>query len=129
MFQLDNFLLTIYCILGHVYSVTKVVSVQGFHLVRLRNPHGRTEWTGPWSDDADDWENLNDAEKLILEHKNLDEGEFYMSIDDFVKHFELLSICNLCHAWNEEKVLGSWVANESAGGFSSSTTNPKVCIN
>uniref|UniRef100_A0ACB8FST7 Uncharacterized protein n=1 Tax=Sphaerodactylus townsendi TaxID=933632 RepID=A0ACB8FST7_9SAUR len=39
----------------HSYSVTKIhkVTVEGkkMTLVRLRNPHGETEWTGDWSDD------------------------------------------------------------------------------
>ena len=39
---------------GHAYSLTDAVTVKSngrdVDLVRVRNPWGHTEWTGPWSD-------------------------------------------------------------------------------
>ena len=94
--------------------------VPKFKLVRLRNPWGQKEWNGPWSDNAPEWKKLNKSERKNLEHKNLDDGEFYMAIKDFIRIFNMLSICNLSHlkpglAWHEEKIYGSWIANVSAG--------------
>ena len=105
-------------IAGHAYSITKVVPK--LKLVRLRNPWGEREWNGPWSDNAPEWKKLSKSERNILEHKNLDDGEFYMAIKDFIRIFNTLSICNLSHlkpglAWHEEKIYGSWIANVSAG--------------
>ena len=94
-------------------------------LVRLRNPWGDSEWTGPWSDDSPEWNQLNDTDlKAGLDFKNKVDGEFYMSIQDFVRIFNLLSICNVSHlkpgmAWHEEKIYGSWINHISAGGYSS----------
>ena len=117
---------------GHAYSITKVVPK--LKLIRLRNPWGEHEWTGPWSDNSPEWKKLSKKQKETLEYKKLDDGEFYMSIKDFVDFFDLLSICNLSHlepelAWYEEKIFGRWTPNFCAGGIStwkSFATNPKV---
>ena len=99
--------------------------VPEFGLVRLRNPWGRGEWTGPWSDDSPEWNQLNNTNlKAGLDFKNKIDGEFYMSIQDFVRIFNMLSICNVSHlkpgmAWHEEKIYGSWIRHISAGGYSS----------
>lgn len=29
--------------------------MEGVKLVQLRNPKGHTEWTGPWSDESEEW--------------------------------------------------------------------------
>ena len=79
---------------GHVYTITNVVPRLG--LVRLRNPWGDNhEWTGPWSDNSPEWNNLKKSELKLLDVKNKDDGEFYMSIQDFIRIFEILSICNI----------------------------------
>ena len=114
-----------YWFAGHAYSVTKVVPE--YNLVRIRNPHGKTEWTGPWSDNSEEWETLTPKEKKLLDFKKLDDGEFYMHIDDYVKNFQLLSICNLSNFWNEEQIFGSWkISEKSAGGSEKSTFAEKI---
>jgi hypothetical protein len=42
---------------GHAYAVLDAQEVDGFKLVKLRNPHGRTgaEWRGDWSDTCPNW--------------------------------------------------------------------------
>jgi len=39
----------------HAYTVLRVVPVQRFRFVQLRNPWGKFEWTGGWSDASDLW--------------------------------------------------------------------------
>ena len=105
-------------ILGHAYTITKVVPEYG--LIRIRNPWGCAEWTGAWSDRSTKWKKLTPEEiskyNLITE----DDGEFYMSFKDFVQIFQNITICNISHldaglAWHEEKIFGSWRRNVSAG--------------
>uniref|UniRef100_A0A8C9Y8A8 Calpain catalytic domain-containing protein n=1 Tax=Sander lucioperca TaxID=283035 RepID=A0A8C9Y8A8_SANLU len=81
---------------GHAYSVTgaEEVHFQGkpVQLVRIRNPWGHKEWTGPWNDV--EWNNVSKDEKSKLNHA-ADDGEFWMSYLDFIKQFTQLQICNL----------------------------------
>ncbi|MEQ2181880.1 hypothetical protein GOODEAATRI_016188, partial [Goodea atripinnis] len=107
---------------GHAYSVTGVnemwqLFVQNEHkyqpflylkvtyrgnptkLVRIRNPWGEVEWTGPWSDE--------------------------MSFSDFLREFNRLEICNLTadalqntqmKKWNTALFGGEWRRGSTAGG-------------
>ena len=34
----------------HAYSVMKAVDIDGERLLLLKNPWGKGEWTGPWSE-------------------------------------------------------------------------------
>ena len=121
-----------FCFQGHAYTITKVVPEHG--LVRIRNPWGRAEWTGAWSDKSPEWKNLSDIERKDQNLVVDDDGEFFMSIEDLVRNFSRITICNLSHlepglAWNEEKIFGSWIKNISAGGYvfdmPSFATNPQ----
>lgn len=41
---------------GHAYTVQTVKEVEGFRLVKLRNPWGTFEWQGNWSDGSSMWQ-------------------------------------------------------------------------
>ena len=106
---------------GHAYSITKVVEFESngtvHQLVRVRNPWGNSvEWTGPWSDNSAEWNNLSDEEKTHLGLQKEDDGEFFMAYNDFVHHFDLLDICHVSmHSfdesnvgWHKQEIHGSW---------------------
>uniref|UniRef100_A0A4W4HFN5 Si:ch211-202f3.3 n=1 Tax=Electrophorus electricus TaxID=8005 RepID=A0A4W4HFN5_ELEEL len=80
---------------GHAYTVTGVRS-QGkpIQLVRLFNPWGDTEWTGDWSDRSPMWETVSPEERERY-HKNINNGKFWMSVEDFRQTFSNLDICSL----------------------------------
>jgi len=37
-------------VVNHAYSIMKAVEIEGKRLVLVRNPWGRKEWEGPWSE-------------------------------------------------------------------------------
>lgn len=89
-------------VFGHAYAITDVrkikTSVLGgtkHRLVRIRNPWGQKEWTGAWSDGAREWEAISAREQNKMGVVVDDDGEFFMSWEDFVKHFTDLKICYL----------------------------------
>ncbi|CAJ0587563.1 unnamed protein product, partial [Mesorhabditis spiculigera] len=87
-------------IMGHAYSITAIQtlpSTQGdISLLRLRNPWGNNkEWTGAWSDKSSQWSTVDEVEKAKLQVAFNADGEFWMSIEDFIVNFEQLEICNL----------------------------------
>ena len=61
---------------GHAYTIQSVVKVDGFKMLRLRNPWGKFEWTGDWSDGA----------RFLL--KNLD--FLLKNLDFLIKNLHLL---------------------------------------
>ena len=78
----------------HAYSVLKVVEVEGFRLVSLRNPWGTdAEWNGPWSDRSPEWR----AHPSIAKALNVDfqtEGTFWMDWEDWMYCMGQLKIMN-----------------------------------
>ena len=79
---------------GHAYSITKVCKAKidtGFRkkeypLVRIRNPWGNeAEWNGAWSDGSEEWNFVPAEEKTAQGIVFEDDGEFFMSIEDFIK--------------------------------------------
>ncbi|XP_025245480.1 calpain-3 isoform X3 [Theropithecus gelada] len=114
---------------GHAYSVTGLDEVlfkgEKVKLVRLRNPWGQVEWNGSWSDGWKDWSFVDKDEKARLQHQVTEDGEFWMSYEDFIYHFTKLEICNLTadalqsdklQTWTVSVNEGRWVRGCSAGG-------------
>ncbi|XP_048841406.1 calpain-3-like isoform X6 [Brienomyrus brachyistius] len=117
---------------GHAYSVTGVEECTKsekkqprIRLVRLRNPWGQVEWNGPWSDNSKEWASIAKAEKEKLQQQNAEDGEFWMSFEDFKRNFTKIEICNLTpdtlqddkvHKWTVSVNEGRWVRGCSAGG-------------
>nr|XP_055028266.1 calpain-1 catalytic subunit-like [Misgurnus anguillicaudatus]XP_055028267.1 calpain-1 catalytic subunit-like [Misgurnus anguillicaudatus] len=113
---------------GHAYTVTGVfkVTCQGkpVKLVRVLNPWGEGEWTGDWSDRSPLWDKVSEKDKSKC-YSLANDGEFWMSVEDFTKSFEDLDICcprpdflsgtSKC-SWTSTCYNGSWEAGTTAGG-------------
>ncbi|MEE6490558.1 hypothetical protein FKM82_015905 [Ascaphus truei] len=113
----------------HMYSVTGTSEIQTLEgsvcLLRVRNPWGHTEWAGPWRDGGTEWQSVMDAHKS--EVVILEDGEFWMAVEDFQNNFQLLETCHLgpqslsrvgraARPWECVTYEGRWVKGLSAGG-------------
>jgi calpain-15 len=76
-------------------SVLQIVKYKDVRLVQMRNPWGSFEWSGAWSDKSKLWRSHEHADKLrsICNFVDADDGTFWMSFEDFSKHFEDVDIC------------------------------------
>ena len=78
----------------HCYTIIKVceakVKGQTVRLLQLRNPWGKQEWNGAWSDQSSVW---TTALRKELGSVIADDGFFFITLDDFVKNFKFTNIC------------------------------------
>lgn len=116
---------------NHSYVITGVEEVpyrhQSARLVRVRNPWGDTEWQGAWSDGSEDWDYVPDVIKEELELTSKDDGEFWMSFDDFRRQYCNMIICNLAPDFDHDGISDKaecqimtrdeWQQDFNAGGW------------
>lgn len=83
---------------GHAYSLIDARDYKGEHLVHIRNPWGRNEWNGKWSDgDTASW---TPEALLALNHKrDADDGTFWMPYECFCRYFESVIINVVEEGW------------------------------
>uniref|UniRef100_A0A674MUB8 Calpain 2, (m/II) large subunit b n=1 Tax=Takifugu rubripes TaxID=31033 RepID=A0A674MUB8_TAKRU len=127
---------------GHAYSLTGAVEVnyrgRQEKLVRMRNPWGQVEWTGAWSDGSSEWNYMQGD----CPHANAEDGEFWMSFSDFLRHYSRIEVCTLTpdtilddsvKHWSVSKFDGTWRKGSTAGGCRNHPytfwMNPQFVIN
>jgi len=136
---------------GHAYTVTgaktAVIALSGevisVELIRLRNPWGKGEWNGSWSDGSIEWQLLTNDERKRVGITVEQDGEFWMSYDDFTSYFERLDLCTTSaqpldeekrkdHFWDTIAYDGAWIKETSAGGcrnyIATYHTNPQCVV-
>ncbi|XP_047462186.1 calpain-2 catalytic subunit-like [Mugil cephalus] len=126
---------------GHAFAVTGAQQVESdgnkVNLVRIWNPWGEGEWNGAWNDKSELWRTVRrDVRRECLRVCN--DGEFWMTMEDFCDYFEELDIC--CDSpnfvdddaeclWDCSLKEGRWEVGESAGGCDNKNeefwTNPQ----
>ncbi|KAK6480480.1 calpain-6 [Huso huso] len=113
---------------GHAYSVTDVrkarlgqglmsfFKAEKLFMIKMRNPWGKQEWNGPWSDSSEEWEKVGSSERENMGVTVKDDGEFWMAFDDWCKYFTGVDICRLINTsilsihktWDETTLQGCW---------------------
>ncbi|KAM6178713.1 calpain-10 [Rhynchocyon petersi] len=132
----------------HAFVISDLRTLQGqagsgILLLRIHNPWGRRCWQGPWREGGEGWNQVEatEAEALLSQ---LQEGEFWVEEEEFLREFDELTIGfplsedghlqslhsgkALCHT---QALPGAWVQGQSAGGSrnnSSFPSNPKFWL-
>ncbi|KAF7970854.1 hypothetical protein HWV62_22746 [Athelia sp. TMB] len=75
-------------VMDHGYAVLKALEFRGKRFVKLRNPWGKSEWKGRWSDGSEEWNGEWLEALKALDHSFGDDGVFIMEYCDFLEHWE-----------------------------------------
>eukprot|EP00961_Rhodomonas_salina_P304465 3941611-Rhodomonas_salina.2 len=124
---------------GHAYSLLSLKHCRnGVRLVQIRNPWGRIEWKGAYSDKSSAW---TPETKREAGHIDEEDGTFFMDFNDFCYFFGSVSICDpaAITRYTEDGHCrvdvfeGQWIRGQTAGGHCRLKTSPTfkhnpVCV-
>ena len=101
---------------GHAYSILDVRNActtagEVVRLLRVRNPHGCTEWNGDWSDQSQMWAQLIDSDaggassdaalpRGSFERTGVDDGTFWIDYTKFMMGFTDVDVCYALRGWH-----------------------------
>ncbi|XP_031688162.1 calpain-5-like [Oncorhynchus kisutch] len=132
---------------GHAYGITAVRKVclgkrsllpgrcsgtSRLGMVRMRNPWGTADFTGPWSQGSQQWKQVGRAEREKMGLIVRDVGEFWMEFEDFCRYFTDVVVCRLVERallwpnthWREVRCHGEWVPSPNTTGATPATLLP-----
>ncbi|KAH6605563.1 calpain family cysteine protease [Trichoderma cornu-damae] len=110
----------------HSYSIQKAVDIDGQRLLRLKNPWGRGEWKGRWSDGSEEWT----PEWLVkLDHRFSDDGDFWIAYEDLLQKYQVFDRTRLFdETWQVAQIWTTinvpWMLDYSDTHFTLSVTKP-----
>lgn len=105
----DKAILDMGIVFDAAYTVYDVRNIDGYQLIKLRNPPGdHDEWKGDWSDDSKLWTRRL---KHKLKWTSTNDNTFWMCFDDFCNVFRNLYICKWYdqHKWQKQVLSGAWI--------------------
>lgn len=99
-------------VLGHAYGILHAVEIidgkglrdaiiapsndKSIKLLRLRNPWGIAEakntWNGNWCKSSPEWSKVSAALQATLKANDQSDGQFYISFEDFLVHYDSLDL-------------------------------------
>ncbi|KAK2108110.1 Calpain-10 [Saguinus oedipus] len=132
----------------HAFIVSDLRELQGqaghgILLLRIQNPWGRRCWQGLWREGGEGWSQVDAvlASELLSQ---LEEGEFWVEEDEFLREFDEITIgypiteAGHLQSLYTERLLchtgvlpGAWVKGQSAGGCRNNSgfpSNPKFWL-
>ncbi len=102
-------------VLNHAYGILSVREIQGLKLIRLRNPWGKGEWRGSFSDDDDNWDNYKGLREALGQELK-DDGMFWMEFKDWYINYNRLYIAKIFPAsWQQYSVPCTWKGKTNGG--------------
>jgi len=88
---------------NHCYSLLRVMQTAKQRVAELRNPWGKTAWSGRYCRGSPEWAaeikpmlSTRDDETETLQ----DQGRTWMPFDDFLKYFSRVDICRCLPGWS-----------------------------
>lgn len=114
----------------HAYTVLRATEYKGERLVLVRNPWGKTEWNGRWSDGSEQW---TPESMAALKHRFGNDGIFWIAYDDLLTKYQYFDRTRLfddswkmCHQWTSIDV--RWTADYNDTKFSLTLTEPGPAV-
>ncbi|KAL1891445.1 hypothetical protein Sste5346_007709 [Sporothrix stenoceras] len=116
----------------HAYSVMRAIEMDGVRLVLLKNPWGRHEWKGAWSDGSKEW-TADWIQKL--NHRFGDDGSFWISYEDLLRKYQAFDRTRLfgddwatASIWTTMTVPWTLEYNDSKFSFTLARPGPVVLV-
>ena len=72
---------------GHTYTIMQVRNLFGHKMLQIRNIWGGFIWDGAWSRKSAFW-----SQEMLDIFKKHEDDSFWMSWDDFLKHFAAIAV-------------------------------------
>lgn len=83
-------------------------------MIKLRNPWGKREWRGEFSSRSEAWTKQLGS---VLSRTRADDGEFWISYVDFLRHFSSVDVCRAPKGWNGMNLETSLKPNATSRAF------------
>jgi len=86
---------------NRIFAIVSLYENEQFKIVKLRDHFQNFEWDGMFSEKSKNWT------KELREAIGYTKGErscFYMELQEFIKHFEFLSVCHYHDGWIRNRV-------------------------
>uniref|UniRef100_A0A6B2L0T4 Calpain catalytic domain-containing protein n=1 Tax=Arcella intermedia TaxID=1963864 RepID=A0A6B2L0T4_9EUKA len=107
---------------NHAYSILQLEYIRGERIMLIRNPWAKTDWKGDWSATSPTWASEQERKKYY----RVDRGSFWMSVLDFFKYFQTVTICKLHADYEELRYADQFGTNKSLPLHSSNSYHLSV---
>ena len=77
---------------GHA-SVDYLKGTSIVRLMKLRNPWGKTEWKGEFSDSSSVWQSFPELKNILSHSLSPQDGIFFIRFEDWIKYYDEYTIC------------------------------------
>lgn len=134
-------------VVGHAYTIVKAIEIVGdklrdfkeptqndsIKLLKVRNPWGdKNQWSGDYGKNSSKWDSINESVKAKLDEEIQADGNFFISLDDFIKFFNRVHFVHvnlsaltthekedqdsLDYHWSYQEFNGAWIKGTNSGG-------------
>eukprot|EP01012_Entosiphon_sulcatum_P010331 TRINITY_DN16013_c0_g1_i2.p1 TRINITY_DN16013_c0_g1~~TRINITY_DN16013_c0_g1_i2.p1 ORF type:complete len:380 (+),score=32.71 TRINITY_DN16013_c0_g1_i2:1393-2532(+) len=93
---------------NHAYAIVDVRAEAGHRLIRIKNPWGKHEWKGDWSDQSPLWN--PDLRRRFDVGAVTEDGVFWMAFKDFFLYFASVDVCKEQAQWEQLSIKGCFEA-------------------